>query len=890
MLTAKRSRIKALAVRTLTTLVLLFALAFDTRTAAAINFSQPVAFSIPPQPLSTALVRFSDQAGVQFTAPAISLGQFMTQGVQGKYAPTAALRILLRHTGLIYRIVDARTVGISSPLPNASAGTSPTPGDSARKEGKAASSGRFRVAQGAPELSEGASTVTSTITDNTTMSEVVVTARKITESALDVPESITALSEQTLQNLNIQTFDDYATKVPNLGFSYGTAGLGFANSRTIAIRGISGEGTTALYIDDTPVFDTMDPRVVDIQRIEVLKGPQGTLFGEGSLGGAVRLITNQPVMDKYSVDYTTEIGATSGGGSPDGGMTAIINAGLVPDTVAARAVVFYSHTPGFVTRVFPDDASATGSESIGDQGARTDYGGSLTVLFKVADNFDVTARILTQITHYVGLPVAYAPLPAFEVVSLIQDRTENVQEGAGDEWYLPSIQLNYNGSGFDVVSSTTYFSRRTDDIENGTEGTYYAAQSYFGFNGTPQPDPWYQDEPDHRFTQETRLSFDKIHGVSGTAGVYYSHTAQVIVGLPNYLPGLAASGLYPTNLDWASYSQTITSEKALFGELYVDLPYKFNLTLGARQYWLNQEVSQTANGLLNGGLTSFDGSNAESGVSPKAALSYKIQDNTSAYVSAAKGFRQGGAGYVLPEICASGLAAIGLTPESASKYNPDTVWDYEVGAKSEVLDRRLLVTGALFQEDWQDIQQLLFISSCDFGFTGNAGSARSRGAELEADGQLLPSLTIHAGVGYDDARITSAGASGEAVGSRVREMPALTATVGFEYERSLTSNVDGFVSGDSSYVGNSLSSVSDASTVLVRPAYDLVNANLGVRWGANELSLFFKNLTNAKPNLGDLGAISFNRYVPNAEGVETLLPRVATELPFTFGIQYHSSF
>jgi outer membrane receptor protein involved in Fe transport len=802
-----------------------------------------------------------------------------------------ALRRLLEGTGLGFEIINPGTVVIRQALGTSAAGSadlSKAQRVADVRDLRESEGGAFNPVAAVAPAPQPRVTADSSAASDPLVSEVIVTARKMSESAKDVPESITALSAQTLEKFNIQSFNDYATKVPNLGFSYGTGGLGFATSRTIAIRGISGQGTTALYIDDTPVFDNMDPRVVDVERVEVLKGPQGTLFGEGSLGGNVRLITKQPQMNQYSVDYSGELGKTVDGGSPEGALNAVINAGLVPDTIAVRALLFYDHTPGFITRRFPTGAG--GFQSIDDQGARSDYGGSLSVLFKVTDRLDMTARILTQNTHYEGLPVAYAPLPGFKVVSFIQDRSTNIQEGAADKWYLPSLQLNFRGWGFDVVSATTYFSRNNEDTENGTEGTYEAATNYFGFNATPQPDPWERTQSTHRLTHETRLSFEETHRLSGTFGVYYSRTNDTGVILPNYLPGLAAAGFFPTDLDWSSTNKLTTEEKAVFGELYVDLPYGNIVTLGARQYWLNQDTSGVADGIFNGGPSATSGSNSESGVSPKFALEHKIGDDSAAYVSAAKGFRAGGAGGQLPQFCASGLAEIGLTTESAAKFDPDTVWNYEVGAKSELLDRQLFVTGALFQQNWQHIQQLLFIPSCGFTFEGNAGSARSRGAELEASGHIAPPLLIRAGVGYDDAVITSSGASGEAVGSRVRETPKLTATAGFEYTTPLTTGLQGFISGDYSHVGDSLSSVSSASNILVRPAYNLVNGRLGVRWGVYEVALFMKNLTNAKPNLGDLNPISYSRYVENAQGESVILPRVATLEPLTFGIQFRGSF
>ncbi|MBV9913020.1 MAG: TonB-dependent receptor plug domain-containing protein, partial [Sinobacteraceae bacterium] len=166
------------------------------------------------------------------------------------------------------------------------------------------------------------------------LEQIVVTARKRVEAPIDVPISITAFSEETLSELNIRSFDDYATKTPNLSFSYGTAELGFGATRSVAIRGIAGENTVGVYIDDTPVPDSIDPRVVDIERIEVLKGPQGTLFGQGSLGGNLRIITVQPTPHETNGHFEARAGHTSGAGDVDYGVSFAGGHDLIADTVS----------------------------------------------------------------------------------------------------------------------------------------------------------------------------------------------------------------------------------------------------------------------------------------------------------------------------------------------------------------------------------------------------------------------------------------------------------------------------------------------------------------------------------------------------------------------------
>src|SRR5580693_4185833 len=251
---------------------------------------------------------------------------------------------------------------------------------------------------------------------------VVVSARKREESLAEVPTSITAFTAETLKDYNIQSFTDYATKTPNMSFSYGG-------------------GPTGFYIDDTPVPGSIDPRVVDLASIEVLKGPQGTLFGESSLGGNVRLITRQPNLNESGLGYMAQAGATSGGGSADGGANAIANIVIVPSSVAMRVVLFGNHDAGYLTRTYPtnendacasDPTASCPRTSVGDQGADTSYGGSAAVLWRASDALDVKLRVMFQDQKYYGFPATFAPLPTFEPVYTL-NRAFNVQSRAEDK-------------------------------------------------------------------------------------------------------------------------------------------------------------------------------------------------------------------------------------------------------------------------------------------------------------------------------------------------------------------------------------------------------------------------------------------------------------------------
>src|SRR5579863_5019515 len=324
-----------------------------------------------------------------------------------------------------------------------------------------------------------ASSASDIASDTETLETITVSARKRDESLATVPVSITVFTSESLEKYNIQSFNDYATKTPNVSFSYGGGPTGIADARTVAIRGITGQnlygtsGATGFYIDDTPVPGSVDPRVLDIDNIEVLKGPQGTLFGESSLGGNVRLITKKPNLGTNEFSFMTQAGLTSGGGSPDGGASVIGNLVLVPDKLALRTVLFFNHDAGYLTRTFPDPTSPAAGDpnfaaprtSVGNQGAQGTFGGSLAALLRVTENFDATLRVMFQNTTDHGFPATFAPLPGF-TPDYTLNRAFDVQPRASDVWALPSLDLKYAGQGWSFVSSSSFFYRHTQDVED----------------------------------------------------------------------------------------------------------------------------------------------------------------------------------------------------------------------------------------------------------------------------------------------------------------------------------------------------------------------------------------------------------------------------------------
>ncbi|QUD88338.1 TonB-dependent receptor [Phenylobacterium montanum] len=748
------------------------------------------------------------------------------------------------------------------------------------------------------------------------MDVVIVTARKRDEAISKVPASITAFSSQALQTFHIQSFNDYATKAPNLSFSYGGGPTGISQARTVAIRGITGQnlvgtaGATGFYIDDTPLPGSVDPRVLDVDNVEVLKGPQGTLFGESSLGGNVRLITKKPSFSGNSLVLQGEAGLTSHGGSPDGGASAVGNYVVKPDVLAIRAVAFYNHDAGYLTRTYPTDPNSPGvtdptlkvpRTSVGDQGAVTSYGGSVTALLKMTDKVDVRLRIMGQDEIQHGFQATFAPLPGFQPQYTI-DRAWNVQPRASDVWALPSLDITYHGDGFTVINSTSYFYRQTADHEDSTYGTEevfgilpYPNQEFnYGVSSLPnQPYVWIGKHSQREYTNEFRISFDPVHNISGTFGIFYSHT-NVRFSIPNtFAKGLVAAtagnevvGPWPNELIWEQQNPGTQEDFSVFGELYYKFLDKFTLTLGGREYVLRQTADFTADGFMNFGATpSAPQHNSQSGFDPKIGLAYQATDDAMLYASASKGFRAGGSQAFAPFCSAPNISVTDIT-----NLRSDSLWSYEAGTKVQLRNPGILISAAGFHIDWKDIQQQVALP-CGYYFDINGKSATVNGGEIEASGRLTHDLTVRFGLGYESTDITNPGALADVnikAGSRILGTPEWSVTVGAAYTHTLFGDYEGFASADYSYTGNSVSLLNGGSgSESTRPAYSLVNGRFGVRWDNQEVAVNLKNLTNAKPNLGDIGYVGYAQF---STVTGSVIPQVATLQPMTVTVQYKRTF
>jgi iron complex outermembrane recepter protein len=759
------------------------------------------------------------------------------------------------------------------------------------------------------------------------LEEVVVTAQKRSESEQSVPMSMTTFGSVALEQKAINNFFDYATKVPNLAFA--PTGDGVGTSRTVSIRGISGDNVTGFYIDDTPLPDSLDPRVLDIDHIEVLRGPQGTLYGARSMGGTVRIITKEPDFTEFSTTVHGGAATTERTSQPDYTFDGVVNIPVIQDRVSLRLSGFYDDQAGYLKRSYCTDPatagvtcfplSTTGRTTVDNVGEVDSYGGAASVAIKVNDSITLTPRLMMQRANYNGFPLADfnsltsngigfpAPSGPYTLPSPLvsndftQARFFNVPEGGSDWWNLYSLAAHWKTEWGEVVSSTAYFDRRVDEHEDESEFVWAAITSQACANPAPYcnpPSPGSIEEIKayQRFVEEVRFVSSLAGPVQFVLGGFYSdfhgrlpyaslYPPAEVPNLDNELGG-PNNPDYP-NLIFAQDFHTTIREPAIFGEVSYQVMTALKVTAGLRWYQVKTTSSGFEEGLAAGGgpaLISPEATDKQSGVNPKVEVDYHVDVDRMVYALVSKGFRPGGVVPIVPPgtpgtatDCVAALAQVSpnITLADTRSYKSDSLWNYEVGTKTAWDDRRVTFNAALFDIEWKNIQQQVLLP-CGFQFITNAGAARSQGGEIEVRALAGEHLEGSLGAGYQDAKITQAGASPQPVGSPVFQVPNWTGNVSLTYTEAISSRWR-MVSGlDYSYIGSSFSGNNSPSDPRKRPAYRLLEARIALSDDQLEIALVGKNLTDEVANLGDSRSIAAE--VPGR-------PRLFVNQPRTVGVE-----
>jgi iron complex outermembrane recepter protein len=733
------------------------------------------------------------------------------------------------------------------------------------------------------------------------LEEIIVTATRHEESLSKVPISVTAMTQADMDVRGIKDILDVARFTP---------GVNIDNSGTnnIAIRGIAstgGAGTTGIYLDDTPIQmralafnpDEALPQAFDLDRVEVLRGPQGTLFGAGSEGGTVRYITTQPSLTQTSIYSRDEVSYTEGGQpSYEAGIAG--GTPIIDGKLGIRVTAWYRYDGGWIDRINPETLDT----------AQKNANYAQTKLFRIAavwavsDQWKVTPSFYYQ-DRYENDVQNYWPLYSNPGDNRFVDANPT-QRPVPDTFYIPALKIEGDLGAVNLISNTSYYHRRE---ETGYDGTLYNLGFYQTFFGGTFPlldgtglhlppgatnytSPASVDNNQQNLTQEIRLqSADLTAPLIWTTGIFASVNRQsyleqihdpllnelteAVAGVPYtqefYYTDQAGNNIpvpYDPRFPNDSYFlQTFSKDKqiALFGEGTYSFTDQFKTTVGLR--YSKTEFSFNT---LTGGPQLFlppqsnSGDKKENSFTPKVSLQYQYDPHNLYYFTYAKGFRPGGANNPVPQAaCSTDFANFGIK-EAPATFNSDTVDSFEIGAKNN-FDNRVKIASSIYYIRWNNIQQVVVPPICQISFITNLGQAVAKGADIQGDIALTDHFTAELSAGYTDARYTEASrlspaettpivASGDAiVGQSAQPPPPVTVSLGLEYKFTMFTR-DSFVRVDDEFEGRPkwAGAGQDANTLQYDPAnYTLSSTNFasaraGVDFGAWQLEAFCDNLTD----------------------------------------------
>jgi iron complex outermembrane recepter protein len=762
--------------------------------------------------------------------------------------------------------------------------------------------------------SASAQTAAPTVDSSSTLGEIVVTAQKRVSTVQDTPISITAVSGADIQDRGITDVSTLAAATP--GVSLKSNGPG---QTEIEMRGMTSSGgnsaTVGFYLDDIPMTApagaqngkvVIDPTLYDLNRIEVLRGPQGTLYGSGSMGGTVKLITNQPNLTESQGSVESILSGTDGGGF-NHNTNFMVNIPLVNDKLALRIVGSEAYTSGWIDRIVanPFPLPTNGGATRGDvqaapiesrrpgSNAEHLYGVRATVLWKPTDELTITPSIFYQRVTQEG-PSAFDSNPGTEA----HYQPFNVAEPYSDKIAVYSLTANYKFDSFDVTSITAQWNRTSIQSQDGSEnfnnpisGVEINAPGTIGFylpGGTGAVQGT-ETDPSQQFSQEIRAASTGDGRLTWVGGVFYSHFKSTFnlytaVQDPSVFVDLGTFGPATTHPIWNLTNPTTLSQYAVFGESTYAITGGLKATVGLRWYSYDYSFYDyfAGWGSPQGGATPSQDSitQSQNGVNPKFSLSYEFNKDLMVYATAAKGFRPGGGNQPLPTggpLWAPGGVPLSVSPFKYNgglwpkSYNPDTLWSYELGEKARFFDRRLTANASVYYEKWSNVQLLELPN--DYLLTDNGGTAKIYGGEIELRAALGAGFQLGVSGGYTHASLKAGIHYTIQPYDKLPDVPTHTADINLTYAHALTEKYQFTARVENTYVASRLDLTFPpgfgTGELTSLPSYDLTNIRAGIHsdagWGA---ALFANNLFNKQAYLENMTQLtltnaSFNRVITN---------------------------
>lgn len=669
--------------------------------------------------------------------------------------------------------------------------------------------------------------------------EIVVTAQKRSERLQDVPASVSVVSGEGLTEQGLVKFEDYANRVPGLSLTSGRPGL-----TQVALRGITtgpaqSAAATGFYVGEAPIGSvnaysggsntTLDLDPSDLAQIEVLKGPQGTLYGANAMGGLVKYVTADPDYNDITGRASASVSTVEKGGTGYG-FRGAINVPIVTDTIAIRASAYHRRDAGFI--------DITGGLAKGNDVNWVKVSGGRVVLgARLGSNFEVQLQAIAQNTETGGSSAYDVDATTLKPIYGDLQAVRQVREPGKVQFRLYNGVIKGDLGGVDLVSSTTYQIAKAYTHGDSTVA-FGPTVGFFSFGTGPVAVQSNQETRIARFSQEVRATATGVAGgvLDLQAGAYYTSekgrnripyfgTFSLTTGAP-LTPAVpfAIAGIF------SNYE-----EYSVFGNATVHLGDKFDVLFGGRYSHADQVYDHAYSGTLilltTGALSNAYHNTDKAGVftflvSPR----FKISDNAMVYARVASGYRPGGPN--------------ALAPGASPTFKADQLVSYEAGFKLSGADGRITFDAAVFHTDWRDVQAQT--SAGGFNYIVNGGDAVSDGGEVTI--RITPSRGLVFGFNgaYTNARLTeNAPAAGGVKGDKLPFVPDFSGSFTGQYSWAVSSNVDATLGGSVNHTGDRVSNYSTKAPRNV-DAFTTINLNAGLDFGTFNLSVFAKNLTDER--------------------------------------------
>ncbi len=822
---------------------------------AAADLSARAQFNIAPQELPSALLRYSEQSGVQVTSPAEQLDGKVTAGVVGTFSARQALERLLVGTALNYGVIGSNTVTIfvpgaagrtdssthASSAPPVSMSSSTPPSGAEGGQQKPSFWDRFRVAQVDREKTASDARVEETSAAfqaaPAKLEEIVVTAQKRFERLQDVPVPVTAISADSLVSNNQLRLQDYYSSVPGLNLTPSVQA-----AQALTIRGISTGSVTnptvGVTVDDVPygsstglgggeVVPDIDPN--DLARIEVLRGPQGALYGASSLGGLLKFVTADPSTERTS--GRMEVGASGVSNGADAGynLRGSVNVPL-NETIAVRASAFTRRDPGYI------DNPILHINGLNE--ARVS-GGRVSMSWRPSGLLSVKLSALFQEAKGDGSNDVGIPTASYSSTSGLGDLQQNYVRNVGSydrkvEAY--SAILDARLGGVDLTSVTGYNVNSLQDSFDLSFALGGAALKVFGVGGAPVTD----DTSTRKFSQEIRLSIPLGEKYEWLIGGFYTHEDSPYV--QNVLAENPATGEVAGSLGYSKFPTTY-QEYAGFTDLTVHFTDRFDVQIGGRDSEIDQTyIDYDATGAISIPKASSRANATTYLVTPR----FKMSPDLMIYARAASGYRAGGPNSNCVE------------NNVPCQYAPDKTQNYEVGVKGIFLDGRLTIDSSLYYIDWKNIQLHLVNPQNGDGYYTNGGAARSKGLEFSVETRPVTGLTIAAWVTWNEATLTqdlpAASTAFGRSGDRLPLSSRFSGNLSLQQEFPLWGSVAGFAGANLNFVGSRKGDFVGDPQRSDLPAYTKTDLRVGGKYESWIVNVYVNNVADRRGVLnGGLG-------------------------------------